>query len=116
MPFALLFVGIIIFVVAYQGTQNQFYNQLKQDFTGQHNFLIWIVAIGIIGALGYIDELKKPSDLFLALIIVVMLLSNKGIIANLNSQITGGSASNAVSSPQTFTSNPLSTPLSQVTL
>lgn len=114
MPFALLFAGLIIFIVAYHGTQNQFYGQLKQDFTGHNNFLIWIVAIGIIGALGYIDELKKPSDLFLALIIIVMLLSNKGIIANLNAQIIGGSAGNPVSSAQTFTSNPTSTPLVQV--
>lgn len=84
MPFALFFVATILIVTAFRGTTGQFFSTLTGDIAG---FVVWIVAIGVVGAIGYIPGLKKISDGFLVLILLVMFISNKGFFANFNQQI-----------------------------
>lgn len=105
MPFALIFVGVILVVVGFRGTQDAFFGLLKGDFTGSGNFFYWVVSIGVIGAVGYIPRLKGLSNAFLVLIIVVLFLSNKGFFAQFNAQLKSGTmgsgttgASNATNS------------------
>lgn len=94
MPFALVTVGIILIVVGFQNTYQAFGSQVVKDFSGPQSFFWWIVALGVIGAIGYVKELQGFSRAFMALIIVVIFLSNNkngNIFAKFNSAITAGS-------------------------
>lgn len=75
MPFALLIIGVVFIVSAINNTQSQLVVLLKNDFTGQANFVYWLAALLIIGAIGYVEKLKPVSDGLLVLIILVLLLS-----------------------------------------
>jgi len=50
-------------------------NLLQGDFTGPDNFIYWLVAIMIIGAIGYVPKMKGISNAFLVLIIVVLFIT-----------------------------------------
>lgn len=78
MPFALILIGGVLFLAVMRGTTTQLKNLLLQDFTGSSNFIYWLVSIGVIGGVGYIPSLKKISDAFLLLVIVVFVIANKG--------------------------------------
>ena len=56
MAFALLIVGMSLVVVSVRNTQATFTARVANDFKGSGNFLYWIVAILIIGAIGYIPK------------------------------------------------------------
>lgn len=83
MPFALLIVGIILVIAAIRntvtdsGSQKGLTSLVKGDFTGQNNFIYWMVAILVIGALGYIDSLKTFSRAMMVLILVALFLNGK---------------------------------------
>lgn len=78
MPFALLIIGVLLVVSGLRGTSSQLVTLVKADFTGQDNFVYWMTAMLILGALGYIDELKPLSRIFTILVVVVLFLSNGG--------------------------------------
>lgn len=90
MPFVLIVTGLLMIVTGGLGTYAQFAAQLRKDFTGPGNFLYWIVAIMAVGSIGYIENLKSFSRLFLALILISMLLSNRGFFAQLDAAIKSG--------------------------
>jgi len=92
MPFALIIIGIVLLVSSVRNTQDDLYTLVKGDFTGQNNYLYWMVSILIIGALGYVEALKPISRAFLALLIVVLFLSHGGVLTQLNAQLFHGAA------------------------
>lgn len=92
MPFALSIIGILLIVVGFQNTYKEFGKQLASDFTGDNNFIYWIASLGVIGALGYIESLKKFSRIFMALIIIVMVLVNRGLFDKLMQAIREGTS------------------------
>ena len=79
-------VGAILLLVAVRGTEidsapgandgKGLWPLLKNDLEPgqQGNFLAWLVAILVIGAIGYIPELETVSTLFIALLIVVLVM------------------------------------------
>lgn len=75
MPFALLFIGILLIVVAVRNMQQPFVALVGKDFSGQGNFMYWVLALVAIGSIGYIPKAKPASDLFLVLILLVLLLT-----------------------------------------
>lgn len=97
MPIALAFAGIVLLIAAVRNTLTDsdkgkgLFTLLKEDFTGPGNFFTWILAIGMVGAVGYIKELKPISNAFLVLLLVIFLLTaNKGgkdFITSLKNQI-----------------------------
>jgi hypothetical protein len=87
MPFALAIVGGVLVLVAIRGTHADLGSQLKSDFTGQHNFWIWLLAIIAVGALGYAPALRTPSRMLLGLVILGMVISNQGVWAKLQSTL-----------------------------
>lgn len=87
MPLALIIVGAVMIVSAVRGTTAQLGAQLKQDFSGNSSFLKWAAAILFIGIVGYYAPAKKFSYAFLALILIGMILSNRGIFAQLQSAL-----------------------------
>jgi len=88
MPLVLITVGVIFLVTAVNGTSSAFLSLLKSDFIGQDNFTYWLISIVIVGALGYVDELEPFADGFLALIVIMLLLSNKGFFTQFNTGIS----------------------------
>jgi hypothetical protein len=102
MPFAFLIIGAVFVVAGVRGTNTQLTTLLKGDFTGSNNYIYWMGAILIVGALGYIQALKPLSRAFLVLIVIILILGHKGFFAEFNQQLsstqTVGSAGNALSS------------------
>jgi Mn2+/Fe2+ NRAMP family transporter len=82
MPFVLILAGLVLIVAAIRGTHVQLGTLLVNDFTGPNNFVYWVVAIVLIGSLGYIDKLKPISVTFLVLVVLVLFLA-KGNPQNL---------------------------------
>lgn len=84
MAIVLLIIGAVMVISAVRdtvvanGSQEGLGPLLKGDFTGQNNFIFWVVSILIIGGAGYIPGLKNLSNAFLVLIIVVLFLSKGG--------------------------------------
>lgn len=89
MAFALIFIGILLFVSAYNNNVAAFANQLKSDVVGSKGFIVWVTALFIVGAVGYIPALKNVSRALLVLIIVVLFLANKGVFTQFTAAITG---------------------------
>lgn len=93
MPLALIAIAVIAFAVAIRGTQNELAALLKKDFTGEGNFLYWILALVGVGSLGYIKEFRPVANAFLVLLLIVFILAaNKGgkdFFSSLLSQIKG---------------------------
>ena len=87
MPIFLLIVGILLVIVAINNKLPKLGALVKDDFApsiGGHSFTIWIVAIFVIGAIGYYRPFKPVSNAFLVLVIVAM------ILANGNPKLAGG--------------------------
>jgi hypothetical protein len=60
---------------------------IANDFSGANNFFAWVAAIGAVGAVGYYEPMRPVSRLFLFLVLLSMLLSNKGFFPNLLSAV-----------------------------
>lgn len=83
MPFAIILIGIMLISSGARNRAGQLGALIANDFSGQSNFFIWVAAIGAVGATGYYEPMKPVSRLFLFLVLLSMLLSNKGFFANL---------------------------------
>jgi len=77
-------------VTGAKGTYAQFGSQVASDFTGSQPFTWWVAAILGVGAVGYIDALRTVSRLFLALILVSMVLANRGFFNQLTAALKAG--------------------------
>lgn len=111
MPIAFVAIGALFLISAVRGTLNDYGNGqpglitlLKSDFvssSAQGNFLIWLVTIWVIGALGYIPGFKPIANGLLFLVILVLVLSNSknsgagGIFAEFNKALTATPPSTA---------------------
>lgn len=91
MPILFGFAGIILVIA---GVRNRVVDGnpslaslLKDDFSGTVPFWKWLLAILLIGAIGYIPNLAPISRGFMALVIIVFLLSNKGVFARLQTAL-----------------------------
>ncbi len=88
MPLFFLVVGAAFIAAALRGKQADLFALLKADFTGSSNFGIWVLAIGLVGALGYIPGFKTLSNGLLVLVILVILLGNKGFFSTFQQQVS----------------------------
>lgn len=101
MPFALIIIGAVLLVAGVRNTTQVtssggpgLYPLIKNDFTtqnGQTGFIAWLIAILIVGSIGYIAKAKTFSNAFLALILIGMILvaykKNPQIFSNFNSAV-----------------------------
>lgn len=79
MPIFALFVGVLLIGAGINDKLPDLMELLKDDFSpsnGQPSFLAWIFAVGCVGALGYVKQLKPVANALLFLIIIVLLLHN----------------------------------------
>lgn len=89
MPYALVIIGLVLVVTGVRNTHLQMAAQLQSDAVP---FTKTAIAIGMVGALGYVDELRGLSRLFMALIILALFLANKGFFGKLQEAINAGPA------------------------
>jgi len=87
MAWPVLLIGLVLIIVGFRGETDKFVSTVREDFTGQPNFLYWVVAVFAIGSLGAIKPLRPISDGFFVLILVVLILSNRGFFGELTRQI-----------------------------
>jgi len=91
MPIVLIIVGALFLTsaVRWNSGGDKIWTLLGGDLTSSNkgNFFAWAVAIILIGAVGYIDELKPVANTMIGLVIVVLLLSNNGFFANLEKEV-----------------------------
>ena len=106
MPFLLVMIGAVLLVAAIRNTQGDLATALETDVPG---FLVWGLALGAVGALGYVPGMKQVSRGLLALVLVVLVLQNyTKLFAGLSLQsITGTAAGTPATDPATaYTQNP----------
>jgi hypothetical protein len=109
MPFVLLFVGILFFVVAIQGTQGTLFSLMKSEFVGSNSFVVWAAALVILGLLGYIKPIRPITHAFLLLVLIVMVLAGGSkFFTNFNSGIRSPAA--PASGDVSGTVNPIAQP------
>ena len=95
MPFLFIVLGVVFTIASVRDTVSDFDGNkglatlLHDDFTGDTNFIYWFISILLIGALGYIKPLEPVSRAFLALVVIILLLSNKGVFAQFNEALSG---------------------------
>jgi hypothetical protein len=83
-------VGLVLIVTGAQDTYVALGDQLRTDFTGPKNFTYWFAALVMVGALGAIPALHTFSRTFMALILLALLLSNKGAFAQFSAALAKG--------------------------
>ena len=89
MPYALIIAGIVLTVAGVRNTETALYTLLKGDFTGSNSFIWWTLSILGIGALGYVPETRKLANAFLALVLIVLVLANKGVFQQFSTALKG---------------------------
>lgn len=102
MAFVFILVGAVVLTAGVRGTQGDLWKAVQKDFSpsmqqpGQSSFLSWVAAILIIGAIGYVKELRGISHGFLALVLIAMVIKaykqNPQIFQQFNSSLGIGSA------------------------
>ena len=95
MPYVFLAAGLALVITSIEGTYNALGTQLKKDFTGKGGFQFWALAILMIGALGYVEELRPLANKLLALVLIVLFIVNKGAFTNLLDAFQKGAISPA---------------------
>jgi len=75
MPFVFIIAGIVLLVSGVRETSSELLTLLKGDVTGPKNFGNWILAILLIGALGYIQDFRSLSRAFLVLVLIVLVIA-----------------------------------------
>jgi hypothetical protein len=106
MPIALILIGGVLIVVAFQNTMGQLAKELMADIPG---FFVWIVAIAAILGLGYVPGLKTPSRILLGLVAVVIVLTNyKQIVGGFQKFAGSGGKQEGSDAPDPATAFPSS--------
>lgn len=90
MPIFFLIVGIMLIVVGFNNKLPELGRLIKEDFVptdGASSFQLWIIAIFVVGSLGYIRSFKPVANAFLVLIIITLFLSNRGFFTRFNEAV-----------------------------
>lgn len=86
MPILALVIGILFVATGLNNTTGKLFDLLGKEFSGNDgkaSFIPWLFSIGAVGALGYYDPIRRLANMFLVLIIIVLILVNKGFFDNL---------------------------------
>lgn len=92
MPLLFIGTGLILILTGVKGSASELWTVLQGDFSGKNNFIYWMLSILVLGALGYIEQLKNLSRLFIVLVLVVLLLDNRGFFSQFQAFINSSQA------------------------
>jgi hypothetical protein len=108
MAYALFIIGAVLILTGAKDTYKALGSQLYTDFVGSGGgFVYWLVAVGIIGAVGYYAPWKTFSRVFIILLIIVFIVANKGVFAQLQQALQQGPIQAATNTPPLPDSIPL---------
>ena len=94
MPVAILILGALLVIVAFNNSFSALATELESDIPG---YFKWAAAIAAICALGYIPGMRTPSRYLLGLVGLVILLANyQQIYAGFTSFASSGGATSGV--------------------
>src|SRR5215831_6786570 len=98
MPFFLVLIGLAMIVTGARNTYQQAGSMVAADVTGSNNptgygFVWYAAAIGGVSAMGAVNDLRTLSHYLLALILIVLLLNNRGVFAQFTQALRGLPAS-----------------------
>lgn len=126
MPFVIIIIGVMVLLSAIKGSYQAFGNQIAADLQGQSTsattgkapvgYIYWVSSIVAIGLVGYYSPLQKFSRTFMLLILVGMVLANRGLFQQLSTALKAGpqqsaGSTSASAAPSTATG---SIPQSQI--
>lgn len=98
MAWALLIFGVIAIMAAWKNRTDELFQVLKDNFTGQSSFVVWIIAIIFIAIIGVNKTLRPITDAFLTLVIIVIVLGaykrNKNLLDLFISELKKGTSGN----------------------
>lgn len=90
MPYAIILIGAVLLVSGIRGTYKDLWQLVRGDFSGTDSYLAWVAAIAVIGGIGYIPRLKSLSVALLTLLLLVIVISRKGVFEKLSQYVTSG--------------------------
>jgi hypothetical protein len=91
MPIFFIVVGVLLVIVGINDKMRELGALAKEDFAPSNNqpgFAQWLIAIFVIGSLGNIKSIKPVANAFLALVVVSMVIANRGFFNRFHSAIT----------------------------
>lgn len=94
-----LILGLLLIASSLQNTQNELAGLLRRDLLGSQGFLLWLIAVMALGAVGYIPGLQRTSRNLILLLLVVIVLRNGGVFANFQAALQGASQAGPAPSP-----------------
>lgn len=97
MPLLFIGSGLVLVLTGIKGDGTKLWTLVRGDFTGPNNFVYWMLSMLTLGSLGYIPALKNLSRLFMVLIVIVLLLDNKGFFTQLQAFIDSSAANSTAS-------------------
>jgi hypothetical protein len=112
MPFAFLIIGLMLIVIGARGNAGAAGSLLQSEFTGQNSFLNFLIAIMVLGMIGYYKPLKPVADGLIGLVILVIVIANQnsgGLFAAFENAVLGAtpiSPAPSTASGMTVPANP----------
>lgn len=89
MPLALLAIGALAVITGIKGNQATVMAQLESDLTGSGSFIYWIAAIIVLAIIGRVAGFPDAAKAFIALIIVVYVVSQNGLWTQATTALAG---------------------------
>ena len=86
MPFVFGIFGVLLLVSGVRGKSSDLFALLKSDFTGKPNYFQWMIAIFVVGSIGYIKQLSTISRMFMFLVMAGLLYQNKQVLSEFGTQ------------------------------
>lgn len=94
MAWGFLFVGALFLIAAWKKKHKELFALLQDDFTGEGNFIYWILAIIFLIALGSFRPIRPITDAFLGLVVLVIIIApyrnGRDLFSEFRSQVKEG--------------------------
>lgn len=86
MPFVFSISGVMLIIAGVRGKTSDLMLLVKSDFTGQPNYFEWMIAIFLVGAIGYVKELSTISRMFMFLVLAGLLYKNQQVFSEFTTE------------------------------
>lgn len=96
MAWGFIAIGLLLLVAAWKNKQAELWALLKDDFTGEGNFIYWVLAIIILVALGSYRPIRPVTNAFLGLVILIIIIApyrkGRDLFSEFRSQVREGTS------------------------